>query len=291
MLHLGLEPYRIGDNIRVASITKTFTATAILRLVDEGKLSLDQPIEKFVPGIPGGNEVTVRDLLAMQSGIYDFTSNQPFLDAFTADPTLPWTADDAVALMQQNPSQFEPGTQTVYDDSNYVLLGLILEQVTGKDAADVINAQVVKKAGLSHTTFPKTPTLRTPHPTGYVPDPDDPSVPLTPVGDINPEVGWAAGAMTSTIDDLEVWADVLADGTLLEKSTQRERLIAARFPNVEINAGYGLGVERINDLVGHNGAILGFSTACIATPKPTRRSSSRGTPRPTSRRRRARSRS
>jgi D-alanyl-D-alanine carboxypeptidase len=260
------EPFRIDDHVRIASITKSFTATAILQLVDKKKLSLDDSVESFVPGIPNGDQVTVRDLLAMSSGIYDFTSDQAFLDAFTADPDFAWTPEQSVAIMKQHPSQFEPGTQTVYCDSNYVLLGLILEKVTGKDAAEVIN-RLVDKVELPSTTFPTTSGLAEPHPTGYVPDPDDPAKPLTVVGDINPEAAWTAGAMTSTMDDLEKWSNALADGSLLSKKLQRERLKFKRFAGVTINAGYGLGVERINDLVGHNGAILGFSSAMYRYPQ------------------------
>jgi D-alanyl-D-alanine carboxypeptidase len=86
------------------------------------------------------------------------------------------------------------------------------------------------------------------------------------VGDVNPEVSWTAGAMTSTVEDLERWSRVLADGSLLSRRLQRERLEPHRLDGVQIDAGYGLGVERINDLVGHNGAILGFSTAMYCCP-------------------------
>jgi D-alanyl-D-alanine carboxypeptidase len=260
------EPFALDDHVRIASITKTFAATAILQLVDNGKLSLDDTLDSFVPGIPNGENVTVRDLLAMSSGIYDFTSDQAFLDAFAANPNMAWTPEQSVNIMKQHPSQFEPGTKTVYCDSNYVLLGLILEKVTGKDAAKVIDQRVVKKAGLPETSFPTTPGLTDPHATGYLPDPDDPSKPLTVVGDINPQVGWTAGAMNSTLDDLQKWSKTLADGSLLSPELQRQRLKSNRFEGVKINAGYGLGVERINDLVGHNGAILGFSTAMYRYP-------------------------
>jgi D-alanyl-D-alanine carboxypeptidase len=262
-------PYPADDNVRIASITKTFAATAVLQLVDKHKLSLDDKVEKFIPNIPNGDVITVRQLLGMQSGLFDFTSDPTFTAEFGADPNLPWQLEDTLAIVRANPVQFQPGTQTVYCDTNYVLLGAIIEEVTGRAVADVITKDVIEKAGLSDTVFPKPGEagIPDPHPTGYLPDPDDPSVPLTRVGDVNPEVAWTAGNMTSTAADLEKWAKVLAGGSLLSKKTQRERLKSHPFANVPINLGYGLGVERINDLVGHNGAIVGFSTAMYYYPK------------------------
>jgi D-alanyl-D-alanine carboxypeptidase len=105
------KPYALDDNVRIASVSKTFTAKAVLQLVDQKKLSLDDKVESFVPGIPNGDRITARELLDMSSEIYDFTSYEPFLDEFAADPMLAWTPADAVALMRKNPSQFEPGVK------------------------------------------------------------------------------------------------------------------------------------------------------------------------------------
>lgn len=260
-------PILPDDNFRIASISKTFTATAILQLVDEKKLSLDDTLEPFVAGIPNGDKITIRNLLGMQSGIYDFTADDGFEKAFGENPTLPWTPQQAVDIMKQRPADFEPGTKTVYCDSNYILLGLILEKVTGKTAAEVINEQVVAKLpGLANTNFPTGISVPDPHPTAYTPDPADPSKPQLIVDDVNPQVGWTAGAMTSTLDDLEAWGRELTDETLLSPELKRERLQSNRIDGAPINLGYGLGVMTINDLVGHNGAILGYSSIVLRLP-------------------------
>ena len=260
-------PFRIDDHARIASITKTFTATAILQLVDQGKLSLDDKLDAFVPGIPNGGEITVRNLLSMRSGIYDYTADPAFNAAFVADPAMAWTPQQAVEIMRAHPADFAPDAKTVYCDSNYVLLGLILEKVTGRTASEVINEDVVAKLpGLSGTDFPVGFTVPEPHPTSYTPDPNDPSK-LLVVGDMNPAVGWTAGAMTSTVDDLRIWGKELTDGSLLSPQLQRERLASTRIDGVPINVGYGLGVMTINDLVGHNGAILGYSSVVLRLPE------------------------
>lgn len=261
-------PFALDDHVRIASITKTFTATAILRLIDEKRLSLDDKLETFVAGIPNGPKITVRNLLDMSSGIYDFTGDDTFLKAFEANPAMPWTPQQAVDIMKAHPADFEPGAKTVYCDSNYILLGLILEKVTGRQAQDVINADVVAKLpGLSRTSFPSGMAVPEPHPTAYVPDIADPTKPPTIANEVNPAVGWTAGAMTSTVDDLEVWGRELTNGSLLSPELQRERLRSKRIEGTPINLGYGLGVLTLNDLIGHNGAILGYSSVVLRLPE------------------------
>ena len=254
-------PFNVDDNARIASITKSYTGTAVLQLVKNKKLKLDDKLESYVTGIPNGDQITIRQLLGMQSGIFDFTTDDAFIAAFDADPTMPFEPTQAVDIIKQHQPLFAPGTQTQYADSNYVLLGLIIEKVTGRPAGEVINNDVVRALHLGHTSFPTADTVPTPHPTGYVPDPDNPSAPLRVVNDVNPNVPSTAGAMISTVADLKRWGKELTDGSLLTRKLQTERLKSHPFDGTQINIGYGLGVETINDIVGHNGAIFGYSTA------------------------------
>ncbi len=261
-------PYDADGTVRIASVSKTFTASAILQLVDQGKLSLDDTLEQFVPGIANGDEITVRHLLSMTSGIWDFTSDEAWVAEFGADPMLAWTPEKTVEAIRQHPADFAPGEKVVYCDSNYVLLGLILEQVTGMTAPEAINTMVVEPLEMGRTRFPAAdqPGVPAPAVTGYQPADGTDFTTLTEVGDINPEVAWTAGAMTSTLDDLVIWAHELSDGTLLNPDTQAQRLEGRRFDGQEVNVGYGLGVTTLNDLVGHDGAILGYSTAVFRYP-------------------------
>ncbi|MBJ8338593.1 beta-lactamase family protein [Antrihabitans sp. YC3-6] len=259
-------PFRLDDHFRIASLTKTFTATAILRLVDRGQLHLDDVLDQFVPGIPNGSRITVRNLLSMTSGVFDYPSDPEARAAFELDPAMPWTPAESVEIMRRHPPDFEPGTRTVYCHSNFALLGVILEAVTGLPAADVINTEVVANVpGLSRTNFPTEQTVPAPHPVGYAPDPD-PARPLRVVDNVNPAVVWTAGAMTSTIDDLIAWSRELTTSTLLSCELQQERLRSNRFHGHSMNLGYGLGIMTLNDLVGHNGALVGGSSAMFRLP-------------------------
>ena len=162
-------PYRPDDHVRIASITKSYTASTVLRLVDAGRLTLDDVLETYVPGITNGTTVTIEQLLAMTSGVFDFTSDQTFLDAFDADPELPWTDADTLKIIKANKPSFAPGAELQYCDSNYALLGMIAAKVTGTSTAEAINEQVISKLSLPGTLYPTDASLPDPHPVGYVP--------------------------------------------------------------------------------------------------------------------------
>ncbi|MCA1697072.1 MAG: beta-lactamase family protein, partial [Actinobacteria bacterium] len=147
-----------GDHFRIGSTTKTFTATAVLQLVDEKKIGLDDTLETFVPGVPNGATVTMRHLLNMRSGLPTY-SDAEFLAAYQADPLMPsWTHTDVVAFLQRTPVSFAPGEQFDYSNSNYLLLGMILEKVTGQSAEQVISERVIRKLELGQTSVPTPPT-------------------------------------------------------------------------------------------------------------------------------------
>jgi D-alanyl-D-alanine carboxypeptidase len=155
-----------------------------------------------------------------------------------------------------------------------VLLGMVVEKVTGKPAGEIITSAVIDKLALPQTSYPTTTAIPDPHPTGYVPPVTDPNAsfdnaaqPPAVVTELNPAVGATAGAMISTLDDLRVWGGELASGTLLSPATQATRLASRPFPGQKINIGYGLGCETLNEFVGHNGAILGFSTVVMRRPQ------------------------
>jgi D-alanyl-D-alanine carboxypeptidase len=258
--------FRRDDYVRIASITKTFTATAVLQLVDRKKVSLDDKLERYVPGIANGTEITIRQLLNMSSGIYDFTGDQRFLAAFDANPTMAWQPTQVLDIVKRHKPAFPPGTDSVYCDTNYILLGMIIEQVTGRAAGDVINQDIVANLGLKQTSFPTDATVPEPHPTAYVPDPDKQSEPPKVVNEVNPAVAWTAGAMISTVDDLKRWGDELTRGTLLSPELQKERLMTRRLEGAPIPVGYGLGILKVGTFLGHNGAILGYTSVMLRDP-------------------------
>jgi D-alanyl-D-alanine carboxypeptidase len=265
------EPYDPQAHVRIASITKSFTSTAILELVDQGELSLDATLEEFVPDITNGDRITIRDLLGMTSGVWDFTSDDALMDEWAEDTTMPWTVEDTLERIKGKPANFEPGSEVLYTDSNYVLLAHILGEVTGQTPSEAVHSLVIEPLGLEDTRFPAAdqPGVPDPHQQGYRPPGEQLGAldTLIPVGDINPEVASGAGNMTSTMADLAVWVEALADGDLLSPELQAERLEFRRFEGQAIDVGYGLGVIRLNDVIGHDGAIFGYSTVAMHYPE------------------------
>jgi D-alanyl-D-alanine carboxypeptidase len=241
------EAFRPGDFMRIASVTKTFTATAVLQLVDKGLVSLDDLLERYVPGVINGDVATIADVLGMQSGIPDFTANRRFLDAFTADPTMAWSERETLAVIAEaSEADFAPGAKTVYCDSNFVLMGMVVEAVTGEPVGATITHSIIEPLGLTSTSYPTGAVVPDPHPTAYVPalDPNDPGAPIDHdahpprvVNDVNPAVAAGAGAMISTLADLRAWGQHLVDGSLLSPALQARRVQFHRFDGSPINAG------------------------------------------------------
>jgi D-alanyl-D-alanine carboxypeptidase len=259
------EPMDVPDNVRIASISKTFTGIAVLRLVDRGRLGLNDTVDEFVDGIPNGHHITIRQLLGMTGGIYDFTRDEEFAADFAANPLLPWTPQDVLDILARHDPDFPPGYMVSYSDSNYILLGLIIGQLTGRPA-NVIIDRLSRRAGLTHTLFPTEPEIAAPFAHGYYGGDED-DQPLADYTLVNPDVPWTAGAMTSTLHDLKRWAKLLGEGRLISK-----RLFAkqTRFNPISNpggpSVGYGLGIFKFEDWIGHNGAIYGFNTSMFYLP-------------------------
>jgi D-alanyl-D-alanine carboxypeptidase len=235
---------------RIGSITKPIVATAVLRLVDQGSLSLDD---------------TVRQLLSMSSGVWNYTTDQSLLDTFEADPMAAWTVDRTIDLIRAQPAAFEPGSKVAYCDSNYVLLGRIAELVTGKPISEVVRTLVTEPLGLTGTRMPADDEPGVPDPSlgSYLPVNGQ----LVAEPDLNPDFAWTAGAATSTVGDLARFARELTDGSLLSPQLQAQRLQTAQFTGIDLNVGYGLGLLNMNDLIGHNGDINGGGGTMLRLPE------------------------
>ena len=156
-------PLRLDDHFRIASISKSFTATAILRLADQHKLSLGDPLSKYIPGIQNGDRITVAQLLDMTSGVYDYVNDPAVLRAYARNPLR----RDVVAIIKRHNPLFDPGMDVVYDNSNYYLLGAIAEKVTHTPLGATIKSQILRPLGLRHTSYPTTAALPTPFSHGY----------------------------------------------------------------------------------------------------------------------------
>ncbi len=261
-----------NDKFRIASITKTFTATAILQLVQQGKLSLSAPINRWVPKVQSSKTITVRMLLNMTSGIYDEGAPGSRLAKRSVfDPSKVWTPQEIVNLAIAHGPAGPPG-RFEYSDTNYVILGVIAQALSGKPIQSLIDSQILRPLHLANTSYPTTPTMPAPATTGYLISADQ-SISAPP---IDPSVFGPAGAMISTLGDLQTWAKALATGTLLPPALQRQRqpsLAAAIFPplpGTDVSAGlpakYGLGVFSLGGLLGHNGGYPGWTSDMFYLP-------------------------
>ncbi|MGW0392946.1 serine hydrolase domain-containing protein [Streptomyces sp. NPDC003042] len=250
--------------MRIGSETKTFTVTALLKLVDEGKVGLDDPIGKYVDGVPGGDRITLRELAGMRSGLFNYSADEGFFKALTGDPRRLFTPQELLQYAFRHPAVFEPGTQFQYCNTNTVLLGLVVEKASGDSLADYIQREVVEPAGLRRTSFPTGAEFPSPHAHGYTDQ--TASGKTEDATDWNPSWGWAAGAMISDVHDLRSWARTLATGTLLTSATQAERLKTG--PSGMPGAGYGLGLFNVDGWIGHNGSLPGYQSLTVYLPDP-----------------------
>jgi D-alanyl-D-alanine carboxypeptidase len=248
---------------RIGSVTKTFTVTAALQLVDQGKLKLDDSIAKYVPGVPSGDRITLRELAQMQSGLVTFDDVEEFANSYNIDPHQSFTPAQLLGYVLDKPLQFPPATQYQYSNTNTVLLGLVVEKQSGQSLPDYIREHILTPLKMTHTSFPTTAAFPHPHPQGYT---NLQGVERTAT-DWNPSWAWGAGNMISTLEDMRIWARALATGALLTPETQRQRLDTAVPMNPQASAFYGLGIFNAGGWIGHSGSIFGYQTVALYLPQ------------------------
>ena len=255
-LDTGTEP-QPNDQFRIGSVTKTFVATAILQLVDQGKLSRSDTLSKWYPDFPNADEITIDDLLRMRSGIPDYWDEET-LKQYYDNPFQNVTNEDIIEATAAKADQFEPPDQeTVYMDTNYNILGAILEKVSGNDIATQIDRGITGPLGLDNTFYPTNNELPG-NLHGYGLDPQSGEFEDKTI--LNPAPADGAGAMISDISDLGVWSRAVYNGDLLNPETQLARLETQRGEGVSESSGYGEGIAKLGKLWGHGGTISGFST-------------------------------
>ncbi|MFJ9061196.1 serine hydrolase domain-containing protein [Streptomyces sp. NPDC102409] len=256
------EPMAADSFLRIGSETKTFTVTALLELVDDGLIGLDDPISRYVRGVPGGHRITLRHLAEMRSGLFPYTSDPGFIKALLSDPRRSFTPRETLAYGFRHANTFAPGKQFQYSNTNLVLLGLVIEKISGHRLADFIHHRVLRPSHLRHTLFPQGAEFPEPHPRGYTDQTLDGRT--ADATNWNPSWAWAAGAMISDLQDLRRWARIVATGTLLSPGTQAQRLrtLPTGFPGTS----YGLGIFETNGWIGHNGSIPGYETVTVHLP-------------------------
>lgn len=256
---------------RIGSVTKTFTATAVLQLVDQRRVSLDDPVSKYVDGVPRGQDITVRQLATMRSGLPDYQQNPEFAKAVLADPSreftpaemLGWAFNDPTGV---TPAKFAPGQGYYYSNTNYVLLGLVIEKASGQRLPEYLSRNIFTPLGLAHTSFPTGTEFPAPHPQGYT-DPLEANGPAVNATLWSASFTGAAGAIISTLDDIRSWLRALAEGSLISPSLQEQRLQSPPATGLPDGIGYGMGVMIADGWIGHNGSVPGYQTVAVHLPQ------------------------
>ncbi|WP_327351613.1 serine hydrolase domain-containing protein [Streptomyces sp. NBC_01304] len=263
-----------GDRYRIGSTTKTFTATVLLQLVGEGKLRLDDTVEKWLPGVVRGNghdgsKITVRQLLNHTSGIFNYT-NDPQVVANLVGPGFLDHRFDSVKPQQlvdtamSHAPDFAPGTSWAYSNTNFILAGMIAEKVSGRPLATEVTRRIIVPLGLTNTYLPgQSTSIYGPHGKAYskllVPDP---AAPVYDVSELNASWAGAAGDMISTAGDINRFYGALLSGRLLRPAEQKAMFTGVPTVNWIPNTEYGLGMiaQKLScgvQVWGHGGTIHG----------------------------------
>ncbi|QUG84598.1 serine hydrolase domain-containing protein [Bacillus nitratireducens] len=252
---------------RIASVTKTFTATTVLQLVGENRVQLDDPIEKWLPGLVqgngyDGNQITIRQLLNHTSGIAEYLKSK---DADFTNTRKSYTAEELVKIGLSYPQDFLPGKGWSYSNTGYVILGMLIEKITGNSYAEEIEKRIIEPLDLSNTFLPGNSTVipGNNHARGYLKI--DGTSELKDVTYYNPSIGSSAGDMISNADDLNKFFSSLLGGKLLKERELKEMLTTVPTEGEGVGDAYGLGIYETKlpngvSVWGHGGAIPGYMT-------------------------------
>lgn len=264
-LGVGLADRELGvaatpqTKFRIGSITKQFTATAILQLQEAGKLSIDDPISKYYPEAPAAwSKITLRHLLTHTSGIPTYTALPGF---FARDARLPHTPEELIKLTRDKPLDFEPGSKFAYDNSGYILLGYVVEKASGQRYADYVQQHIFAPLGMTASGYDDSGRVIPGRAQGYERGPDG-AWRNAPFLDMS--VPYAAGSLYSTVDDLLTWDQAIYGARLLKPDS-----LKAMSTDYGHKYGFGFVVDQKwgQDRIWHNGGINGFTSSFQRYPQ------------------------
>ena len=274
-LETGEAPPLDGE-VRIGSNTKTFVAVVILQLVQEGKITLDEPIETYLPGLLKGEgidatKITVRQLLQHTSGLPEYTDQIGLEDIFQVRDIY-YSPRDLIDIALTHPAAFEPGSQFRYTNTNYIVLTLLAEKVTHRPLAEQITQRIIEPLGLSHTYYPGPgeEDIRGTHPHGY--HRNSSAEEWKDITRMDPSWAGGAGAMISTPSELGTFIQATFNGTLLTQDSIAE--MKKTVDTGQPNRGYGLGIFSMplscgGEAWGHSGGIPGYGSYNMVGPDGT----------------------
>ncbi|MDQ1070523.1 serine hydrolase domain-containing protein [Streptomyces canus] len=274
-------PRSADDRYRVGSITKTFVSTVLLQLEAEGRLSLDDTVEKWLPGVVHGNghdgsRITVRQILNHTSGIFTYTADETFgrtyflKDGFLEHRYDTKTPEQLVAIAMAHQPDFAPGTSWNYSNTNYVVAGMVIQKVTGRSYGEEIRHRIIDPLHLTATSVPGTRvTVPQPSSRAYSKLAQTATGPTYDVTRLNPSLASSSGEMISDSADLDRFYAALLKGRLLPPKQLKEMKTTVPVEGIP-NAGYGLGlIDRELScgvhVWGHDGGIHGSNSVAVTT--------------------------
>jgi len=263
---------RATDRFRVASVTKPFVATLVLQLVAEGKVRLNDTVEGRLPGlVPNGDAITIRELLDHTSGLFDYTNDEALVGAAIANPGREWAPRELVAVATSHPPLHPPGKGWSYSNTNYILLGLVIEAVTGTTLEHQLRERLFQPLALTRTSFPSGTQVEGRFVHGYIGPATLPVAPGTLLdmsAALSPSWGWAAGGILSNGDDVTRFFAALLGGRLLPRG------LLSAMRTVAPGSEYGLGLMRTRTACGvaygHLGDFTGYRSVVYARPNGRR---------------------
>jgi D-alanyl-D-alanine carboxypeptidase len=272
-------PMKPDNRMLAGSVGKTFALATAMQLVMEGKIGLDDKIEKYFgkepwfDRLPNAGQITVRQLMNHTSGLVRYEFKETFTNDLKKDPLKAWTPEERIAYLFGEPAKFEAGKGWDYSDTNYIVIGMIIEKVTGKKFFDEANRRVIKPLKLANTIPQEGPKMK-----GVVQgyaganNPFGLNDEMIANGQfiINPQLEWTGGGYASTAEDLARWAKMMYEGKAFDASLLPQVLDGVAAPTIGPQAKYGLGVIIRQTVAGpswgHSGFFPGYLTDMMYFP-------------------------
>jgi CubicO group peptidase (beta-lactamase class C family) len=236
---------------QIGSVTKQFTATIILKLAEQKKLKVTDKLSKYFPDYPKGDSITIKQLLTHTAGIYNYTNDGTFMQTEAVKPT---TEKKMLALFKNRPLDFSPGTQWSYSNSGYLLLGYIIQKITGQPYEKIVRQYIFNPLHMNESGFDFTNLKNPMKATGYFSIDGKKS---EEAGIVDSSVSFSAGAIYSTTYDLLKWHKAILNNTIIKRISAEEA-----FTPVKDHYGYGWGIDSIEGkrITAHSGGIFGFNS-------------------------------
>ncbi|MFQ3573602.1 MAG: serine hydrolase domain-containing protein [Thermodesulfovibrionales bacterium] len=255
-----------SDFFKIGSLTKTYVGTVILQMIDEGLLSLDDTVDKYINNVPNGKNITIRMLLNMTSGLYNYSESKTWGKIAEENLLYKWDPYELLTYAFKEEPYFPPGQNHHYSNTNTIMLGIIIEKLSRDKLENQIKIRILDRLNLKNTSFPNIPTYTGQYIHGYMYKGDmleDWSEKM------DPSWAWAAGGMISNISDIKTYIKALGDGTFLSKDLQQKRFkdcFKNSLPGYK-TLYYCLGAFKVGGFYGHNGGLPGYVNIAMHNPE------------------------